>query len=87
TSKTDSLGDGSQSYVTSYTYDYAGNVTSMKGPRTDVDETSYVTYDRLRRKVFEISPDPDGAGPLPRTMVRHVYDADGNEIRTEYGSG
>ncbi|WP_204278149.1 hypothetical protein, partial [Escherichia coli] len=52
-----------------------------------MDETSYVTYDRLRRKVFEISPDPDGAGPLPRTMVRHVYDADGNEIRTEYGSG
>ncbi|WP_423605670.1 hypothetical protein [Sphingomonas sp. MS122] len=87
TAKTEMLGDSSQSLVTSYTYDYAGNMTSENGPRTDVDDTRYVTYDGLRRKVFEISPDPDGAGPLPRLIVHHVYDADGDEIRTEYGTG
>lgn len=87
TSIKESLGGGSQSRTTNYTYDYAGNQTSEDGPRTDVDDTGYTTYDRLRRKVFEISADPDGVGPLPRIITHHVYDADGNEIRTEYGTG
>lgn len=87
TSMTTASGDGSASATVSYTYDYLGNVTSEKGPRTDVDDTRYTTYDGLRRKVFEVGADPDGAGPLPRLITHHVYDADGNEIRTEYGSG
>lgn len=73
--------------TTLFAYDNVGNVASVNGPRTDVDDASYFTYDLLRRKVFEISPDPDGAGALPRQMVKHVYDADGNEIRTELGTG
>lgn len=87
TSVTTAAGDGSNSATISYSYDYVGNVTSVKGPRTDVDDTRYATYDLRRRKVFEIGADPDGAGPLPRPIARHVYDADGNEIRTEYGTG
>ena len=87
TSATTAAGDGSSSATIFYTHDYVGNVTSTKGPRTDVDDTRYSTYDSLRRKVFEIGADPDGAGPLPRPIVRHVYDADGNEIRTEFGTG
>lgn len=87
TSEKETLGDGSQSRITTYTYDYAGNVLSKDGPRTDVDDMQYTTYDALRRKLFEISPDPDGTGPLPRIVLHHVYDADGNEIRTEHGTG
>lgn len=69
------------------TYNDFGDVTSVDGPRTDVIDISFTTYDAMRRKVFEIGPDPDGAGPLPRTITRHFYSPDGNEIRTEMGSG
>ncbi|BEV12126.1 hypothetical protein ATDW_26220 [Asticcacaulis sp. DW145] len=87
TSETVRSGDNSVSATTSYTYDYVGNVTSVDGPRTDVDDRSYTTWDVLRRKVFEIGPDPDGAGPLKRQIVKHYYDADSLEIRTEVGTG
>ncbi|WP_343518459.1 hypothetical protein [Sphingomonas sp.] len=87
TSQTVAAGDGSISATTAYTYDYRGDVTSVDGPRTDVDDRSYTTYDALRRKVFEIGADPDGAGALPRPIVRHIYDADGREERTEFGRG
>lgn len=68
----------------SFTSDDVGNITSS----TDLKgNTSYMTYDTLRRKVFEIGTDPDGAGPLKRPIVRHIYDANSNEIRTESGTG
>jgi YD repeat-containing protein len=41
----------------------------------------------MRRPIYEISPDPDGAGALKRTITRHVYDDAGQEIRTELGEG
>lgn len=87
TSVTVAAGDGTSSATTSYTYNYAGDVTMVDGPRTDVDDKQYTTYDALRRKVFEIGADPDGGGVLPRPVVHHVYDADGNEVRTEFGTG
>jgi hypothetical protein len=86
-SVTIAAGDGSSSETASYTYDYVGNRTSVDGPRTDVDDRTYTTYDGLRRPIYEIGADPDGAGPLPRQMTHHVYDADGNETRTEFGTG
>lgn len=87
TSETVALGDGSQTRTTTYTYSYAGDITSIDGPRTDIDDRTYTTYDALRRKIFEIGPDPDAGGPLTRPIVRHSYDADGNEILTENGAG
>lgn len=72
---------------TSYTYDVVGNRLSVDGPRTDIDDKSYTTYDVLRRPVYEIGPDPDGAGALPRKIVHHLYDGDGREYRTETGIG
>ena len=87
TAKTVAAGDNSVSATTSYTYDTYGNVTVVDGPRTDVDDRSYTTYDLAHRKVFEIGVDPDGTGPLPRVIVHHLYDADGREYRTEVGTG
>lgn len=70
--------------ATSFIYDNMGNVTSTTNPKGNI---SYITYDALRRKIFEISADPDGAGPIKRQVTRHVYDDNGNEIRTETGVG
>lgn len=72
------------SATTAFSYDNAGNVTSSTDPKGG---TAYSTYDPMRRRVYEIGIDPDGSGPLPRPIVRHVYDANGNEIRTETGNG
>jgi hypothetical protein len=87
TSETVATGDGLLSATTSYTYDYRGDVMSIDGPRADVDDRSYFTYNALRQKVFEIGADPDGTGPLPRPITRHVYDVDGRESQTESGTG
>jgi hypothetical protein len=86
TKETQSDGTGAISASLAYTYDSYGNRVSVKGPRTDVNDTRYVTYDVLRRPVYEIGPDPDGAGPLRRATVHHMYDVDGREYRTEKGS-
>ncbi|WP_172448562.1 RHS repeat-associated core domain-containing protein [Caulobacter mirabilis] len=63
----------------------AGAALLGAGPALAQYTSNYV-WDADRRLVFEIAPDPDGAGPLPRTATRHVYDADGREIRTEKGT-
>jgi hypothetical protein len=47
-------------------YNAQGDVTSVKGPRTDVDTTSYFTYDADRRNLFAIQPDRDGASHSAR---------------------
>jgi YD repeat-containing protein len=87
TSQTVAAGDNSISATTNYAYDEYGNRTMIDGPRTDVDDRSYTTYDALRRPVYEIGVDSDGSGPLPRVIVHHLYDADGHESRTETGTG
>ena len=87
TSKTVHAGDNSVSSTESYGYDATGNMTMVDGPRTDVDDRSYTTYDTNRHKIFEIGVDPDGSGPLPRVIVKHIYDGDFNEIQTETGTG
>ncbi|ADU15353.1 hypothetical protein [Asticcacaulis excentricus] len=93
TSETVKSGDGSLVTTKSFGYDQMGNVTSIDGPRTDVDDTAYTTYDQRRRIVFEIGPDPDGAchvngdGCLKRQITRHFYNLNNEEIRTEFGNG
>ncbi len=76
-------GASSLSQTTTYGYDVIGNVTVIDGPRTDVDDRSYKTYDADRRVIFEIGVLP-GNGPN-RTVMRHWYDGDGHETRTEVG--
>ena len=72
---------------TSYTYDNIGNVVAVDGPRTDIDDKTYTTYDVWRRPVYEIGADPDGAGALKRAVVKHHYDVDGREDLTQTGTG
>jgi hypothetical protein len=49
------------------------------------DYASYVRYDADGRVAGEIGPDPDGAGPLPRSAVRTIYDALGRPETVEAG--
>jgi len=87
TSETVEAGDGSVSATTSYGYDMVGNRVWVDGPRTDVDDRTYTTYDIRRRPVFEIGVDPDGTGILKRVVVKHSYDIDGRENLTQAGTG
>jgi YD repeat-containing protein len=48
--------------------------------------TSGARFDLMRREVGTISPDPDGAGPLPFLATRKTYDADGRLARVETGT-
>jgi len=85
-SETTMAGDGSISTTIYYTYDNFGHVTSVKGPRTDVDDTRYTTYDMYGRPLLQISADPDGSGPLLRQATRTTYDAEGRVLKVETGT-
>ncbi len=87
TSKTVARGDGSNAVTSTYGYDYAGRLTSIDDGRTDVDDKRYMRYDNRGHLQWEIGPDPDGSGSLPRHIIHHLYDADGREYRTEFGTG
>ncbi|MFL6844748.1 MAG: RHS repeat domain-containing protein, partial [Allosphingosinicella sp.] len=49
-------------------------------------DTSAVRYDLMHREVGTISPDPDGAGPLPFLATRKTYDVSGYLVRAESGT-
>ncbi len=85
-SQTTVAGDGSNPTTIFYTYDNFGHVTSVKGPRTDVDDTRYTTYDMYGRPILQISADPDGSGPLTRQATRTTYDAEGRVLKVETGT-
>lgn len=86
-SETKTNGDNSISQTIAYLYDAVGNIIVIDGPRTDVDDRAYKTYDSGRRLIFDIGVDSDGGGPLMRTVTKHTFDAAGNEIRVDYGYG
>ncbi len=70
------------------TYTAAGDIASVDGPVLGSADTSYTTYDSMRRKIFEIGPDPDGVGTgQPRLVVKHTYNADGNVTLMQAGVG
>ena len=83
TTQTD--GPGSVSATTTYTYDNVGNVVAVDGPRSDVTDITYKTYDADRRVIFDIGVLPGGTGNPHRSVVKHTYDGDGHETKTEFG--
>lgn len=58
-------------------YDVYGNVIAVDGPRAGTDDKVFYFYDLTRQKIGEIGVDPDGAGPLPRQVVKTIYNDDG----------
>lgn len=49
------------------------------------DYTSGTRYDKARRVVGVIAPDPDGSGPIRFAATRNTYDAQGRLIKVETG--
>ena len=73
--------------ITTLAYDAQGEVTSVKGPRTDIDTTSYFTYDLDRRNLLAIGPDPDGTTTgNPRVATLKIYDDAGHLLETDRGT-
>jgi RHS repeat-associated protein len=66
---------------TSYGYDAAGRASSLVEPRGNAsgcgcgaEFTWNYTYDAAGNRTQALSPDPDGAGPLPRLAIDFTYD-------------
>ncbi len=76
---------GGVAATTSFTNNAVGDVTVVDGPRTDVADVSYATYDAMRRKVFEIAPAPTAGAA--RLISKTTYDALGRTIQVDKGVG
>ncbi|HEV2816217.1 MAG TPA: hypothetical protein VGW40_03205, partial [Allosphingosinicella sp.] len=72
--------------TTRYGYDAAGRLLSTDGPIAGTADTAYNRYDLYGRLAGTISPDPDGAGDLPRLAVRNGYDGADRLVRVETGT-
>jgi RHS repeat-associated protein len=79
-------GSGKLNLTTTLAFDAQGSITQINGPRSDMTDVSDFTWDADRRIVFNIQPDPDGAGVNPRPANRTTYDAVGRVIQTDRGT-
>jgi|GEM_PF-1373078 len=70
---------GGLALTTTAVFDSSGNLTSIDGPRTDVDDTSYYLWDASRRLTASITADPDNnpTSGLPRLVTKYTYNANG----------
>lgn len=85
-SETVMSGDGALVATTTRSYDSQGNVLTLDGPLAGSADTSRTRYDAMRRVVGQISPDPDGAGPLPHRATRNSYSPAGDLVAAEIGT-
>ncbi len=76
-SLTAATGNGSVSATTSFGYDAVGNVTSVDGPQPGSADQTIAAYDAARQPLWQIGPDPDGAGPALFPAVKYTYLPDG----------
>ena len=72
-STTSADGSGALSATTAAAYDRIGNLATIDGPLSGTDDTTTFRYDVLRRRVGDISPDPDGSGSMLRRARRTTY--------------
>lgn len=79
-------GADARSSVSTMTYTPFGDVATVDGPLAGDADTTRMYHDAGRQLVATVSPDPDGAGALPRLVGRFVYDGGGRQIRVETGT-
>jgi RHS repeat-associated protein len=85
TAVTIQAGNGSVTATSTTSYDVRGDVSSIDGPLAGASDVSHLFYDDARRRVANVSSDPDGGGPLQHRIQRYTYNLDGNLIKTERG--
>jgi RHS repeat-associated protein len=86
TSATTRTGSNTLAQTAAYTYTDLGNVLTVDGPLAGTADTATYRYDNAGQVVGTISPDPDGAGALPRLATRYTYNVDGQVTATENGT-
>ncbi|MEA3050797.1 MAG: hypothetical protein QOG84_2633, partial [Sphingomonadales bacterium] len=84
--ETTRAGDNSASLTVTKSYDAVGNLVAVDGPASGNADTTRYTFDALRRPVATLSPDPDGAGPLPVLATRVTYNGDDQPTQVDKGS-
>jgi RHS repeat-associated protein len=85
-SVTAALGTGSVSATTAFTYDAAGNVTSVDGPQSGTADQTLAAYNAARQPLWQIGPDPDGAGAALFPAVKYTYRTNGQVDYVQSGT-
>ena len=85
-SVTNAIGDGSVSATSAFTYDAAGNVTSVDGPLAGTADQTVAAYNAARQPIWQIGPDPDGGGPALFPAVQYSYRSDGQVDYVQSGT-
>jgi RHS repeat-associated protein len=83
---TAATGNGSLSATTAFTYDTAGNVTSVDGPQSGAADRTLAEYNASRQPVWQIGPDPDGGGPALFPAMKYTYLSDGQVDYVQSGT-
>jgi len=88
TSLTTANGAGTFTATTAMGYDAFGNLETVDGPLTAVDDTTRYRYNVTRQPIGVISPDPDSPGVgLKNRATRNTYDsATGLLTKVEQGN-
>ena len=85
-SVTSAIGDGSVSATSAFTYDAAGNVTSVDGPLAGTADQTLAAYDAVRQPMWQIGPDPDGSGSALFPATKYTYRSDGQVDYVQSGT-
>jgi YD repeat-containing protein len=83
---TAATGTGSVSATTAFTYDAAGNVTSVDGPQPSTADQTLAAYNAARQPLWQIGPDPDGVGAALFPAVKYIYLPDGQVDYVQSGT-
>jgi RHS repeat-associated protein len=70
--------------TTALTYDGVGNVLTIKDARNN---TSTLSYDDLRRRIWSTSTDPDGTGTGFSAVTGDIFNIEGLPVRIEQRAG
>jgi RHS repeat-associated protein len=76
-SVTTKLGDGTLAATGTNTYDSVGNAVTVDGPQSGTADQSMFAYSGVRQPLWQIGPDPDGAGTALYPAVKYTYRSDG----------
>ena len=79
-------GDGVLTATTAYGYDDIDNAITVDGPLLGAADTTRSRYDADRELVGQVSPDPDGAGPLKPRATRTSFDSKGRGYVSAFGT-
>lgn len=85
-SVTTARGDGALAATSTIAYDAMGNAASFDGPQSGTADQTMMGYNAARQPLWQIGPDPDGAGPALFQAVKYAYRSDGQIDNVQSGT-